>query len=103
MMKNWGLAPAVSIGTLGAPLATLGAGGDDAGGMDDTRSAYERAVMPSAHSISPRWNDVKISETDPPMHPPAKTDWQAGGQIDPHVQTTAPRSGHRQGPGRTLT
>ena len=44
MMKNWALALAVSVGTVGAPPATLGAGGDDTGGTDETRSAYERAV-----------------------------------------------------------
>ena len=44
MNKHWALALAVSVGTVGAPPATLGAGGDDTGGTDETRSVYERAV-----------------------------------------------------------
>ena len=44
MKKHWVLALALSLGAIGAPSAASGAGGDDAGGTDETRTAYERAV-----------------------------------------------------------
>ena len=44
MKKQWTLALVVSLGTIGAPPAASGAGGDETSGADETRSAYERAV-----------------------------------------------------------
>ena len=44
MKKQWTLALVVSLGTIGAPPAVSGAGGDETSGADETRSAYERAV-----------------------------------------------------------
>ena len=44
MKKQWALALAVSLGTIGALGTALAAGDDDTSGSDETRSAYERAV-----------------------------------------------------------
>ena len=44
MTKQWSLALALSLTAIGAPPAASGAGGDDAGGTDETRTGYERAV-----------------------------------------------------------
>ena len=44
MTKQWSLALALSLMAIGAPPAASGAGGDDTGGADETRTAYERAV-----------------------------------------------------------
>ena len=44
MNTHWALVLAVTLGAVGAPAAAPGAGDDDTGGTDETRSAYERAV-----------------------------------------------------------